>query len=84
MGVDQSVLLMQLQAALLGVALHRPQMLESTALGAVLLAGLGVGVWRSLGEVTQARRVDRVFRPQLGSAEVAAMKARWAEAVGRA
>ncbi len=83
-GAAQNDLLMQLQADLLGVALQRPQMLESTALGAVLLAGLGVGVWRSLGEVTQARRVDRVFRPQLGSAEVAAMKARWAEAVGRA
>ena len=83
-GAAQNDLLMQLQADLLGVALQRPQMLESTALGAVLLAGLGVGVWRSLGEVTQARRVDRVFRPQLGSADVAAMKARWAEAVGRA
>ena len=52
--------------------------------GAVLLAGLGVGVWRSLAEVTQARRVDRAFRPQLGAAEVAAMKERWAEAVKRA
>ena len=83
-GAAQNDLLMQLQADLLGVALQRPQMLESTALGAVLLAGLGVGVWRTLGEVTQARRVDRVFRPQLGAAEVAAMKARWAEAVGRA
>ena len=83
-GAAQNDLLMQLQADLLGVPLQRPQMLESTALGAVLLAGLGVGVWRSLAEVTQARRVDRAFRPQLGAAEVAAMKERWAEAVKRA
>ena len=83
-GAAQNNLLMQLQADVLGVPLQRPQMLESTALGAVLLAGLGVGVWRSLAEVTQARRVDRAFRPQLAATEVAAMKARWAEAVKRA
>ncbi len=83
-GAAQNNLLMQLQADVLGVPLQRPQMLESTALGAVLLAGLGVGVWGSLAEVTQARRVDRAFRPQLAAAEVTAMKARWAEAVKRA
>jgi glycerol kinase len=83
-GAAQNDLLMQLQADLLGVPLQRPQMLESTALGAALLAGLGVGLWRSLAEVAQAQRLDRTFTPQLGPSEVAAMKQRWADAVKRA
>jgi glycerol kinase len=83
-GAAQNDLLMQLQADLLGVPLQRPQMLESTALGAALLAGLGVGLWRSLAEVSQVQKLDRTFTPQLGAAEVAAMKQRWADAVKRA
>jgi glycerol kinase len=83
-GAAQNDLLMQLQADLLGVPLQRPQMLESTALGAALLAGLGVGLWRSLAEVSQAQKLDRTFTPERPAAEVAAMKTRWAEAIKRA
>ena len=82
-GAAQNNLLMQLQADLLGVEIVRPQLLESTALGAALLAGLGVGLWRSSGEVAAVYKIDRRFTPSMPAAEVAAMKARWAEAVSR-
>lgn len=83
-GAAQNDLLMQLQADLLGVEIVRPKMLESTALGAALLAGLGVGVWRSPSEVAGTQAIDRTFSPQLAPAQVKEMKARWAEAVQRA
>ena len=82
-GAAQNDLLMQLQADLLGVEIIRPQMLESTALGAGLLAGLGVGLWRSVGEVAAVYKIDRRFSPSLPAATVSAMKQRWAEAVSR-
>src|SRR3546814_7234916 len=44
-GAAANNLLLQMQADLSGVTLHRPRMLETTALGAALLAGLGVGLW---------------------------------------
>ncbi len=83
-GAAQNNLLMQLQADLLGVELVRPKMLETTALGAALLAGLGVGLWRSEEEVHRAWEEDRRFHPQLAEAQVKALKERWAQAVQRA
>ncbi len=83
-GAAQNDLLLQLQADLLGVEIVRPKMLESTALGAALLAGLGVGLWKSVGEVAQVYQMDRRFSPQMPQSQVAAMKQRWKDAVGRA
>jgi glycerol kinase len=83
-GAAQNDLLMQLQADLLGVEIVRPKMLETTALGAALLAGLGVGLWPSTDAVAAAWQEDRRFQPQLAAATVQAMKSRWAEAVKRA
>jgi glycerol kinase len=82
-GAAQNDLLMQLQADLLGVEIVRPQMLETTALGAGLLAGLGVGLF-SDEEVARTWRVDRRFAPQMPVDEVRAMQERWDEAVRRA
>ncbi|MBL9004391.1 MAG: glycerol kinase GlpK [Myxococcales bacterium] len=83
-GAAQNDLLMQLQADLLGVEIVRPKMLETTALGAALLAGLGVGLWPSSEAVAAAWQEDRRFTPQLAASTVQAMKARWADAVKRA
>jgi len=82
-GAAQNNLLMQLQADLLGVEIVRPKMLESTALGAALLAGLGVGIWGSVSEVAAVYKIDHRFTPSMPAAEVAAMKQRWAEAISR-
>jgi len=83
-GAAQNNLLMQLQADLLGVEIVRPKMLETTAQGAALLAGLGVGMWSSEEDVRRAWEEDRRFQPELDPASAKAMKERWAEAVKRA
>ncbi len=73
--------LMQYQADLLGVPVVRPRVVETTALGAALLAGLGVGFWASHRELDRARRVERVFRPKRTKAWREREYARWEAAV---
>jgi glycerol kinase len=81
-GAAANDLLMQIQSDLLGVQIFRPEMVESTALGAAKLAALGVGLPPSdqSGETTRMR----VFTPTLPEAARAAHLARWAGAVERA
>ncbi len=73
--------LMQYQADLLGVPVERPRVVETTALGAGLLAGLAVGFWKSHHDLDRARRIDRVFRPRRPRAWREAEYARWKQAV---
>ncbi|HTM57582.1 MAG TPA: glycerol kinase GlpK, partial [Candidatus Udaeobacter sp.] len=73
--------LMQYQADLLGVPMARPRVIETTALGAALLAGLGVGFWTSHRDLDRARRIDRVFRPRKSRAWREAEYRRWKAAV---
>jgi glycerol kinase len=73
--------LMQYQADLLGVPVRRPRVIETTALGAGLLAGLGAGVWRSPRELASARALDREFRPRHDTRWRASEWARWRSAV---
>src|SRR6185295_6647816 len=54
--------LMQYQAGVLGIPVRRPDMLESTALGAAGLAGLATGVWKSAADFVAARHYDE-FQP---------------------
>jgi glycerol kinase len=74
---------MQFQADILGVAVERPAMTETTALGAAYLAGLGVGLWRSPADLAGQRRVDRTFVPAMSGDERAARLAQWRRAVER-
>ncbi|HSM10144.1 MAG TPA: glycerol kinase GlpK [Lysobacter sp.] len=83
-GAAGNDLLMQMQADLSGLSLQRPRMLETTALGAAMLAGLGVGLWSGLDELRRAYPLDRRFKPQLPTADVVAARARWRELVLRA
>ena len=73
--------LMQYQADLLGVPVRRPRVIETTALGAGLLAGLGAGVWRNARELAGARALEREFRPKRDAKWRAAEWARWRQAV---
>src|SRR5205823_3807549 len=75
--------LMQFQADLLGVPVARPDMVETTALGAAGLAGLGVGVWKAPQEFLAARRFTR-FLPGPHARAVRAREAEWRRAVGTA
>jgi glycerol kinase len=81
-GAAQNGFLMQYQADLLGIPVERPHVVETTALGAGLLAGLGVGFWSSHRELDRARRVERVFKPKRPRAWREAEYARWKRAVG--
>ena len=75
-------LLLQTQADQLNVDVLRPRELESTALGAALLAGLAEGVWESLDDVAAGWRLDQRFTPRRTGFEDAAY-AQWREGVSR-
>ena len=75
--------LMQFQADVLGVPVERPDMVETTALGAAGLAGLALGVWRSTEELLAGRRMAR-FEPAIGPGERARRLGDWERAVGAA
>ena len=74
---------MQFQADLLGVPVVRPEVTETTALGAAYLAGLAVGFWDSTETLARQWRVDRRFEPHMPPAQAAARRAEWNEALGR-
>ncbi len=82
-GATANDLLMQFQADLLGVAVVRPKVTETTALGAAYLAGLAVGFWGSTDEVAANWQVDRRFEPTLPRDEAAARLRQWERAVER-
>ncbi|MBO0781089.1 MAG: glycerol kinase GlpK [Ktedonobacteraceae bacterium] len=77
-------LLMQFQADILGVAVQRPKVAETTALGAAYLAGLATGFWSSPQEVAEHWAVDRTFEPQMSKDQRDALYSGWKRAVERA
>jgi glycerol kinase len=83
-GASTNDLLLQIQADLLGVPVVRSRVSETTALGAALLAGLGVGALRDRGEVAALCAADRRFEPRLPRERAEALRALWARAVERA
>ena len=62
-GASVNHLLMQFQADMLGVPVQRPQVAETTALGAAYLAGLAVGYWREPAEIVSNWALDREYQP---------------------
>ena len=82
-GAAANDLLMQFQADLLGVPVLRPQVLETTALGAAYLAGLTVNLWKSREEIAAHWKLERRFEPRMERPDAEAKLARWREAVGR-
>jgi glycerol kinase len=83
-GAAQNNLLMQLQADLIGIPVVRPRTVETTALGAAMLAGLAVGIWRDLDEVKASWREDRRFLQQRPQAWREELLERWQRAVNKA
>lgn len=83
-GAATNDLLMQTQADVLGVPVVRPRSVETTALGAAYLAGLGAGIWRTQAELASQWRVDRRFEPTWSEAERDNRYAQWLDAVDRA
>jgi glycerol kinase len=83
-GAAENNLLLQFQADILGIEIHRPKVVDTTALGAALLAGLGIGLWRDLDEIRNLWSLDRTFIPQLPADQVQAQVTRWRAAVSKA
>ena len=77
-------LLMQFQADLLGIPVVRPKVVETTALGAAYLAGLAVGSYRNLDELSAQWQVERRFEPLMARDEAARRMAEWERAVRQA
>lgn len=75
-GAARNDLLLQLLADATGVPVERPAVVESAALGAALLAGRAVGVWRD-EDVASAFRVGQVFEPRLAPDQRAEQLERW-------
>ena len=83
-GASRSDLLMQIQSDLLDKPVVRPQVTETTALGAAYLAGLQVGFWSGLDEIAQHWRAARRFEPAISAQERQDRLSRWHRAVERA
>ncbi|MGD9722368.1 MAG: glycerol kinase GlpK [Pirellulales bacterium] len=75
--------LMQFQSDILGTTVRRPQVSETTALGAAYLAGLAVGYWSSQDDVASNWALDREFQPTMADEERNRRYAQWQKAVGR-
>ena len=75
--------LMQFQADLLGRPVERAPLTASTAKGAALLAGMGIGWWTGASAAALAGKPDRVFTPRMPTAERNRLYHGWQEAVAR-
>ncbi|MBR1436624.1 MAG: glycerol kinase, partial [Bacteroidales bacterium] len=82
-GASMDNLLMQFQSDILGTAVIRPRITETTALGACYLAGLAVGYWDSIGQIRSQWRAEKIFTPDMASSEVERLKKGWKDAIGR-
>ena len=82
-GMVVNELLMQFQADLLDVPVIRPQVRETTALGAAYAAGLAGGVWRDVGDVQRNWREDKRWLPHMPRDERDRLYRRWQHAVGK-
>jgi glycerol kinase len=83
-GASVNDLLMQFQADVLGVPVVRPQVTETTALGAAYLAGLATGFWAGPEDLRTKRQGDKRFDPHMAAADRAERRALWHKAVERA
>lgn len=82
-GASRNNLMMQFQADILGTKVIRPQITETTALGACYLAGLAVGYWDSLEDIKRQWAAESVFTPLAPAEKIAALKEGWADAIKR-
>ncbi len=83
-GAAVNGLLMQFQADVLGVPVVRPQVTETTALGAAYLAGLAAGFWGSPDDLLARRKGDKRFEPKMEADQRRELRGRWRRAVERA
>jgi glycerol kinase len=76
--------IMQFQSDVLGVKVDRPEVIETTALGAAYLAGLAVGYWKNREEIAKNWAVSKVFSPTIDEEKRKTLLSGWHEAINRA
>lgn len=82
-GASANNLLLAFQSDIINLPILRPCCIESTALGAANLAGLGVGFYKSLDEIASDRRIDRRFEPTMNEAKRSELLDAWHKAADR-
>ena len=82
-GMTASDMLLQIQADVLDIPVTRPEVIETTCLGAAYAAGLAVGFWSGTDELRSHWRAERTWQPALGADEREAGERRWRKAVAR-
>ncbi len=82
-GAVENNFLMQFQSDILNVPVHRPNITETTALGAAYLAGLAVGFWSNKDEISRKWSVDKEFNPSMKKEKRELLYKGWKKAVGR-
>lgn len=81
-GACANNILMQFQADILGAIVERPEVIESTALGAAYLAGIQIGLWKK-EDIVKHRKVQRLFTPQMEESTRTRLYNGWKKAVKR-
>lgn len=82
-GASANNLLLQFQSDIFNVNIKRPQILETTALGAAYFAGLAVGYWNSIDELKTQWKVDQEFTPKKTETEIKDQLLSWQKALDR-
>ena len=82
-GASANQFLMQYQSNVLGCRVVRPAVIETTALGAALLAGLAVGLWKNMDEIRSIWSMDLSLEPQMTEEQRSSVLAGWHKAVQR-
>ena len=82
-GASVSNFLMQFQADIMNVVVKRPEITETTSLGAAYLAGLGVGIWKSREEIARSWKIGKVYEPTMDEKTRNELYVDWKRAVER-
>ncbi len=80
-GATANNFLMQFQSDILQMKIYRPKNIESTALGAGMLAGIGSGFWSNFNQLTIAGATDIVFKPSMGTKTRTDLLRAWKQSV---
>ncbi|MCI8327544.1 MAG: glycerol kinase GlpK [Lachnospiraceae bacterium] len=83
-GGARSDFMLQFQADILGVPVERPEITETTCLGGVYMAGLAVGYWDSIDQVSEFWKVEKAFEPKISDSEREDQIMMWKKAIERA
>lgn len=82
-GATSNNFLLQFQSDLLGIPVIRPKIIETTSLGAFILASIGIGVFNNLEEASKIWKVDHIFEPKVDKEKMDSLYNKWKEAVRR-